>query len=45
MSKQLQNTDDPWYIIALKVAAYLISLLLAGTSGASLAQLGNWNWF
>lgn len=45
MSNQNQNTNDPWYVVALKVAAYLISLLLAGTSGASLAQLGSWNWF
>lgn len=47
--KQLANNpdakvsiDDPWWVIALKVAAYLIGLLLAGigtTQAATLCSL------
>ena len=31
------NIDDPWWVIALKVAAYLIGLLLAGIGTAQAA--------
>ena len=29
------NTNDPWWVIVLKVLAYLIGLLLAGAATAS----------
>jgi len=32
------NASDPWWVIALKVIAYLIGLLLAGTATAAAAQ-------
>lgn len=31
------NVDDPWWVIALKVAAYLIGLILAGVGTATAA--------
>lgn len=45
MNRIKHNENDPWWITALKVIAYLIQLILAGGAGASLSQLGNWNWF
>lgn len=32
------NIDDPWWVIALKVAAYLIGLILAGVGTTATAQ-------
>lgn len=33
------KVKDPWWVIALKVAAYLIGLLLAGAGTASAATM------
>ena len=33
------ETADPWWVIALKVAAYLIGLLLAGVGTAQAAVM------
>lgn len=32
------NVDDPWWVIALKVVAYLIGLILAGVGTATAAN-------
>lgn len=31
------DKNDPWWVIALKVVAYLIQLILAGGAGAALS--------
>lgn len=31
--------NDPWYVVALKVAAYLIGLILAGIGTTATAQM------
>ena len=36
--KVVAKVSDPWWIIALKVLAYLIGLLLAGTATPAAAQ-------
>ncbi len=33
------QTSDPWWVIALKVVAYLIGLILAGAATTSCASL------
>lgn len=33
------GTSDPWYVIALKAAAYIIGLLLAGIGTRASAQM------
>lgn len=33
------KASDPWYIIALKVAAYLIGLILAGAATTSCSSM------
>lgn len=45
VKKLAVNKDDPWWVIALKVVAYLIQLILAGGAGAAASQLGQWTWF
>lgn len=39
MKTQSFNTKDPWWVIALKVLAYLIGLLLAGLGTVDAATL------
>ena len=36
---QKMNENDPWWVIALKVTAYLIGLLLAGIGTETSAQM------
>lgn len=33
------SVDDPWWVIALKVVAYLIGLILAGAGTATAANI------
>lgn len=40
MAKKLEiNNKDPWWVIALKVLAYLIGLILAGVGTTASAQM------
>lgn len=40
MAKELKiNDKDPWWVIALKVIAYLIGLILAGVGTTASAQM------
>ena len=39
MAKPSFNTNDPWWVIVLKVLAYLIGLLLAGIGTVDAATL------
>lgn len=39
MEMTAQNNKDPWWVIALKAAAYVIGLLLAGVGTAHAAQM------
>lgn len=40
MTKRLEiNDKDPWWVIALKVLAYLIGLILAGVGTTASAQM------
>lgn len=36
-----KNNNDPWWVIALKVLAYLIGLILAGIGTAEAATMMN----
>lgn len=40
MDNKIKN-NDPWWVIALKVLAYLIGLLLAGIGTAEAATMMN----
>ena len=40
MTKELKiNNKDPWWVIVLKVVAYLIGLILAGVGTTASAQM------
>lgn len=39
MEAAVSNNKDPWWVIALKAAAYVIGLLLAGVGTAHAATL------
>lgn len=39
MVTTVSNNKDPWWVIALKAAAYVIGLLLAGVGTAHAATL------
>ena len=39
MTEVMQSKKDPWWVIVLKAAAYVIGLLLAGTGTVKAAEM------